>query len=118
MSVALRTLPPLLFGKEHPYGVPFTGTGDPAVVQKLSRNDLASFHHRWIRADNAEIFAVGNTSLSELKQLLETSFGLWRMTREMKGDRQRVGSGKGVYVRVTFGGIRDIKKKKKEGAGD
>src|SRR3546814_2501562 len=67
MSVALRTLPPLLFGKEHPYGVPFTGTGDPAVVQKLTRNDLASFHHRWIRADNAEIFAVGNTSLSELK---------------------------------------------------
>src|SRR3546814_4014815 len=42
MSVALRTLPPLLFGKEHPYGVPFTGTGDPAVVQKLTRNDLAS----------------------------------------------------------------------------
>src|SRR3546814_3620474 len=85
MSVALRTLPPLLFGKEHPYGVPFTGTGDPAVVQKLTRNDLASFHHRWIRADNAEIFAVGNTSLSELKPLLEKSFGLWRMTRDMKG---------------------------------
>src|SRR3546814_903990 len=85
MGVALRTLPPLLFGKEHPYGVPFTGIGDPAVVQKLTRNDLASFHHRWIRADNAEIFAVGNTSLSELKPLLEKSFGLWRMTRDMKG---------------------------------
>src|SRR3546814_8497928 len=39
----------------------------------------------WIRADNAEIFAVGNTSLSELKPLLEKSFGLWRMTRDMKG---------------------------------
>src|SRR3546814_5488937 len=46
---------------------------------------LASFHHRWILADNAEIFAVGNTSLSELKPLLEKSFGLWRMTRDMKG---------------------------------
>src|SRR3546814_8545136 len=34
---------------------------------------------------NAEIFAVGNTSLSELKPLLEKSFGLWRMTRDMKG---------------------------------
>jgi predicted Zn-dependent peptidase len=28
-SLALRTLPPLLYGKAHPYGVPFTGTGDP-----------------------------------------------------------------------------------------
>src|SRR3546814_7526854 len=85
MSVAMRTLPPLLFGKEHHYGVPFQGTGDPADVQKLTRNALASFHHRWIRDDNAEIFAVGNTSLSELKPLLEKSFGLWRMTRDKKG---------------------------------
>src|SRR3546814_1436058 len=65
--------------------MPYTGTGDPVVVQKLTRHVLASFHHRWIRADNAEIFAVGNTSLSELKSLLEKSFGLWRMTRDMKG---------------------------------
>src|SRR3546814_2348144 len=85
MSVALRTLPPLLFGKEHPYGMPFTGTGDPAVVQKLTRNDLASFHHRWIRADHAEIFSVGKTSLWELKPLLAERFGFWRMTGEWKG---------------------------------
>src|SRR3546814_6742049 len=69
MSVALRTLPPLLFGKEHPYGVPFTGTGDPAFVQNLTRNDLASSHHRWIRADNAELFEVGNTSRSEERRV-------------------------------------------------
>ncbi|MBK5265402.1 MAG: insulinase family protein, partial [Alphaproteobacteria bacterium] len=84
-SIALRTLPPLLFGKDHPYGVAFTGTGDPEVVAKLTRNDLASFHHRWIRADNAEIFAVGNTTLAELKPLLEKRFGHWRMTRDVKG---------------------------------
>lgn len=90
MSIALRTLPPLLFGKEHPYGVPFTGTGDPAVVEKLTRNDLAGFHNRWIRPDNAEIFAVGNTSLAELKPLLERSFGLWRTTRDVKGEKNFV----------------------------
>lgn len=87
MSIALRTLPPLLFGKDHPYGVPFTGTGDPAVVEKLTRNDLAGFHNKWIRADNAEIFAVGDTTLAELKPLLEKYFGLWRMTRDMKGTK-------------------------------
>ena len=87
MSIALRTLPPLLFGQDHPYGVPFTGTGDPAVVAKLTRNDLATFHHRWIRADNAEIFVVGNATLAEMKPLLEKYFGLWRMTRDMKGTK-------------------------------
>jgi len=87
MSIALRTLPPLLFGKDHPYGVPFTGTGDPAVVAKLTRGDLAAFHHRWMRADNAEIFVVGNSTLAEMKSMLEKYFGLWRMTRDMKGTK-------------------------------
>lgn len=87
MGIALRTLPPLLFGKAHPYGVPFTGTGDPAVVEKLSRSDLASFHNRWIRADNAEIFVVGDTTLAEIKPLLEQYFGAWRMTRDVKGTK-------------------------------
>src|SRR3546814_12830850 len=66
MSVAMRTLPPPLIGKEHPYGVPFTGTSDTDVVQQLTHNDLASFHTSWLRADNAENFAFGNTSWSDL----------------------------------------------------
>ena len=26
-GLALRTLPPLLYGKDHAYGIPFTGSG-------------------------------------------------------------------------------------------
>ena len=86
-ALASRTLPPLLFGKDHPYGVPSSGTGDPQVVKALMPQDLAGFHNKWIRGDNAEIFAVGATTLAELKPQLEARFGTWRMTRDMPGKK-------------------------------
>jgi predicted Zn-dependent peptidase len=76
-GIALRTLPPLLYGKAHPYGVPFTGTGDPAVVAHVSRDDLAGFHDAWMRPSKAKIFVVGDTSLAEIVPILERSFGDW-----------------------------------------
>jgi predicted Zn-dependent peptidase len=76
-GIALRHLPQLLYGAGHPYGIPFSGTGDPAVVAKLTRDDLINFHKQWIRADNAEIYAVGATTLAELLPLLEQRFGKW-----------------------------------------
>lgn len=86
-GLAGRALPPLLFGKDHPYGVASSGLGEPAVVSKLTRQDLAAFHNKWIRGDNAEIFAVGDTSLADLKPLLEKNFGIWRMTRDLPGKK-------------------------------
>jgi predicted Zn-dependent peptidase len=77
-AIARRALPPLLYGAAHPYGIPASGTGDPAVVAKLTRDELTGFHDRWIRADNAEIFAVGATTLAELLPLLEARFGKWK----------------------------------------
>ena len=32
--------PAVLYGTDHPYGKPFTGTGDPAVVRALTRDEL------------------------------------------------------------------------------
>ena len=77
-GIALRTLPPLLYGKAHPYGVPFTGTGDPEVVKKVRRTDLIAFQRTWLRPDNAQIFVVGDRPLGELMPLLEASLGGWK----------------------------------------
>ena len=77
-GLALRTLPPLLYGKAHPYGVPFTGTGDPEIVKKVTRGDLVAFQRAWLRPDNARIFIVSNLPLAEIKPLLEQSFGAWK----------------------------------------
>ncbi len=77
-GLALRELPPLLYGTAHPYGVPFTGSGTEAGVKAVTPGDLAGFHRRWLRPDNATIFAVGDTSLAELTPILEKSFGDWK----------------------------------------
>jgi len=80
VGLALRTLPPILYGKEHPYGVPFTGKGDPAAVARLTQADLKAFHDSWLRPDDATILVVGDTSLAQIMPLLERSFGDWRST--------------------------------------
>jgi predicted Zn-dependent peptidase len=86
-GLAARILPVKLYGAQHPYGVPGTGTGDASVVRSLTRVDLAAFHRRWIRPDTARIFVVGNTRLEDIKPMLEVSFGNWpqdRMARPQK----------------------------------
>jgi len=80
-GIALRTLPPLLYGAEHPYGVPQTGTGDPEAVARIGRDAIVAYHRQWIRPERAEIFAVGDTSLKELMPLLEARFGKWPSDR-------------------------------------
>jgi predicted Zn-dependent peptidase len=77
-GLALRTLPPLLYGKAHPYGVPFTGTGDPEIVKKVTRDDLVAFQRTWLRPDNAQIFIVSDLPLAQVTALIEQSFGNWK----------------------------------------
>ena len=77
-AIASRTVWPLVFGAAHPYGIPPSGTGDPAVVARLTRDELAAFHDAWLRPDNARIFVVGDASLADVTKVLEKSFGDWK----------------------------------------
>jgi predicted Zn-dependent peptidase len=76
-NIGRRLLSVELYGPNHPYGVPTTGTGTTAGVKAVTRDDLVTWHKRWIRPDTASIFVVGDISMAELKPLLETSFGGW-----------------------------------------
>jgi predicted Zn-dependent peptidase len=76
-GLALRALPRLLYGEQHPYGKPFTGTGGAEAMRAVTRDDLIAFHRSWIRPDNARIFAVGDMPLATLLPLLEARFGTW-----------------------------------------
>jgi zinc protease len=84
-AIAFRTLPPLLYGPQHPYGVPFTGSGTPEGTKAVTRDDLVAFHAKWIRPDNGAIYVVGDTTLGEVKPLLEARFGTWRAPATAKG---------------------------------
>ncbi|MBB3167192.1 M16 family metallopeptidase [Simiduia aestuariiviva] len=88
VSMALRTLPPLLYGDQHAYGIPLTGSGTEASVNSISIDDMKQFHARWIRPDNATLVAVGAMSMEELKPELERAFGKWKAPSADKGAKQ------------------------------
>jgi zinc protease len=77
-TMALRVAPGLLYGKGHPYAVPFTGTGTEAAVRKMTRADLAKFHDTWFKPNNATLLIVGDTTLAEIKPRLERLFAGWK----------------------------------------
>ncbi len=79
-SMALRVLPPLLYGDAHPYGIPFSGTGTEASIAALTRADLVAYHRNWVRPQGATLLIVGDTTLDEILPLLEKHLGDWTGT--------------------------------------
>lgn len=77
-SLALRTLPPLLYGKNHAYGIPFTGSGTEKAITSLTAVDLAAFQHDYLRPDNMRILVAGDTTLAQILPQLDAAFGDWR----------------------------------------
>ncbi|WP_194954835.1 M16 family metallopeptidase [Sphingopyxis solisilvae] len=77
-AIASRLMAPMLYGADHPYGIPPSGLGDAKAVEAATREQLAAFHATWIRPDNARIFVVGDTTLAEVKKQLDASLGAWK----------------------------------------
>ena len=77
-GLALRELPPLLYGEEHPYGSPLTGSGTVAGVKSITRDDLVNFHSTWVRPDNAMLTIVGDVTREEIEPMLNDVFRGWR----------------------------------------
>ncbi len=77
-AMALRVLPELLYGKGHPYALPFYGSGSEASVNKLTRDDLVNFHRTWFKPNNATLLIAGDTTLAEITPQLERLFAGWK----------------------------------------
>jgi zinc protease len=77
-AMALRVVPALLYGKGHPYAVPFTGTGTEASVSKMTREDLVKFHDTWFKPNNATLLVVGDTTLADIQPRLEKLLASWK----------------------------------------
>src|SRR5690606_9190784 len=77
MVLAMRALPPLLYGRGHPYGAPLTGTGSRDVVARLTPADLAAAHAASFRPDKARIIVVGDVDKAAVVAALDWAFGRW-----------------------------------------
>ena len=75
-AMAGRVLPGLLYGEQHPYGQPVSGT--EASIAGMTRDDLLAFHKRTVRPEGATLVVVGDTTLKEIVPLLEKHFGDWK----------------------------------------
>lgn len=77
-GLANRALPPLIYGAGNPYAKLAAGSGDPAAVKSLTRDDLLAFYRAWIRPEKAKVFVVSDRPLAEVKAALEARFGNWK----------------------------------------
>ena len=76
-TVGLRLLPGLIYGSDHAYSAPMTGSGSIESVTSLTREDVVGFHRKWYRPDNATLVTVGDVPLEILRPMLEDRFGKW-----------------------------------------
>jgi zinc protease len=77
-TMGLRVIPGLIYGKGHPYAIPFTGSGTEASVASMRREDLLEFHDTWFKPNNATLLVVGDTTLAEITPKLESLFASWK----------------------------------------
>ena len=78
LQMALRALPPILFGTDHAYGAPLTGSGTEKTLSALTRDDIVRFHSNWFEPNNSTLIVVGDTTVAEIKPKLERLFGEWK----------------------------------------
>jgi zinc protease len=78
VTMGLRILPKLLYGKGHAYSNPFTGSGTEEAINKITRDDVVKFHQTWFVPNNATLAVVGDISTAELKAKLEKNFAGWK----------------------------------------
>jgi zinc protease len=71
-------LPKLLYGQDHAYGNPLTGSGTEVSVAKLTRADLMKFHQTWFKPNNSTLIVVGAATLAEITPKLEKLFSAWK----------------------------------------
>jgi zinc protease len=78
VQMGLRVLPKFLYGKDHAYSIPFTGSGTEESVAKLTREDMIKFYQTWLKPNHATLVIVGDITLDELLPKLEKLFAGWK----------------------------------------
>ncbi len=78
ISMGMRVMPPLLYGKSHPYAGAYLTNGTEFSISKMTRADLVKFHDTWFKPNNATLLIVGDTSLADITPRLEKLFASWK----------------------------------------
>ena len=75
---SLKVFQKLLYGEDHPYSQPFTGTGTLKSLEMVQHDDIVNYYRSHYLPDNATFVVVGDIEMSVLKGLLEKKFKGWK----------------------------------------
>ena len=76
-AMGLRLLPGLIFGAEHAYGAPMTGSGNEISIAGITRDDVSAFHSQWFTPGAAAVAVVGDLADREIAELVERFLQQW-----------------------------------------
>jgi zinc protease len=75
-----------LYGADHPYGQPYTGSGTTQTIKAITRDDLVKYYNANYLPNNAAAILVGDITMDEAKTLLEKHFKIWKQGEIAKHD--------------------------------
>ena len=101
-SLALRLLPPALYGAGHAYGKPLTGSGTEAALKAITPDALRNHAARWLRPDNVTIYASGGVDMPTLVAALNRHFGNWATPSVQRGEKPSLEGPPAKGVRVAL----------------
>jgi len=68
----------ILYGKDHPYGQPYTGSGTETSIDAITRQDLKRFYDTYFHPNNATLIVVGDVTADEMVPMLEKALKGWK----------------------------------------
>ena len=75
---ALKIYYRTIYGPDHPYAQPYTGSGTEASIKALQKGDLKKYYETYYHPNNATIILVGDITMKEILPKLETVFKAWK----------------------------------------
>ncbi|MDX1666873.1 MAG: pitrilysin family protein, partial [Saprospiraceae bacterium] len=90
VQMAIRVMPKYMYGEDHAYSLPYTGTGFEESVQAMTLEDVEKYYQDWITPNNATLAVVGDISMEELASKVEQHFGDWKKRKSPKKNVDKV----------------------------
>jgi zinc protease len=77
-AAAFKTFLRTLYGPDHPYGQPYTGSGTEASIKAITRDDLVRYYDTYYHPSNAAFVVTGDMTMDEARAALEKTFKGWQ----------------------------------------
>lgn len=100
-GLALRVLPPLIYGYGHSYACPFSGSGTEKDVAAITADELQRYYATHLIPQQCTLIVVASCERANLQPCLERTFGQWRPQSDVlcsPGMTERLESGSSIVI--------------------